>query len=428
MALERGYLTQSGKMLKTLWLLIIYILVLTLVKWIIGELFSSIALRADAISTLSDTIMAITALMSIYIILRSKPSRTTPYGLYKLEDLSTLGLTVTLFGISILIIMSGVSATLKGYTRNENFVLTSLVAFVSAIISIMIARKLRTISDELEMNILVLSAKDLKVDSYVSIIVGISIVADALSGAPLEGVVSILIGLVVMLMAILGGRRSILNLLDAWHDENLERKIIGIISEESKMLKVRRVRFRRAGSLVFCDVKLLAPEELRLDALDDILGRIESRIKREIDVIEDIIFEVEPLEEDIMICAIPITRRGSEIRIAESFEDSEEMAVFEVNLKTGQIKQLKPIKVPRAKNKWKKMVSLCKILISRDVDCVVARSISGITYELLKAYSIDTYIAETDNIEEALELLKKDELIYLEDYMVDQIQTDMGRQ
>jgi len=415
-ALRQEYFIRSRR---TLVILIAYILALAIFKWLLGIIFSSIALRADAISTLSDSVMAVTAFVSIYVMFRFKPSKTTPYGLYKLEDLLTLSLAALLFGIStVFIIWPSVLAIVKGYTPNKNFILTSLIAFSSSFISLIFAQKLKRISEDLETSMLMLGAKDLEVDSYVSMVVGISIILDAILGIPLEGIVSIFVGAVVIVMAILGGRISVLNLLDAWYDEALEKKIINIVLNESKLLRVRQVRFRRAGNLIFCNIRLLAPEELRLEAIDDILEDIETKIKKEIDAVEDVVFEVEPLEEDVVVCAIPIASgSGLDAKLPRMFEDAKEIAIFEVNLRTGQIKLRRIAKAPRHKNIRKRAVAIWRFLMQNDVDCVITNEISDITCTLLEAYSIDVYMAKSDNVKENLEALKRDELEEAEKYM-----------
>ena len=90
-------------------------------------------------------------------------------------------------------------------------------------------KKVKATSDKTGMYLLDLSAKDLKVDAFTSAVVVLSILLEVYTHLPFEAIATLIIAIIVLRTAYLGGRASILNLLDAWNKPELIAKIKEII-------------------------------------------------------------------------------------------------------------------------------------------------------------------------------------------------------
>jgi len=80
---------------KTTLLSIILNTSLTLIKYILAVLSGSVGLMADAIHSLTDVISSASVLMGIK--LSKRRSKTFPYGLYKVENLVSLAMSLLIF-------------------------------------------------------------------------------------------------------------------------------------------------------------------------------------------------------------------------------------------------------------------------------------------------------------------------------------------
>ena len=393
---------------------LILLLSLFLMKLVLGLATGSVALIADAFHSLSDTLMIVAAYLSLRICL-TKPARTFPYGYYRFEDIISLLMAIGFLGLSGYIIWYGIHHALLGFQGSEHFELAFGTAMVAGILSLYFAEKLIKAAKEAGVVSLGLSARDLKYDAIAAFSVAISIILNVYYPFPFEAYASIGLGIFIAITAIKGGKIAIMNLLDAWRNPDIVSKIRKIISKYEK-LKPGRVRLRKSGPIVYGDAIIYAPEEMRLEDLDDIISKIEDEIYEAIPELQDILLEIEPLEETVLYCAIPV-KDGGDLKagIVDSFEKASKFVIVAIDMKN---KTFKPEKIiPNYfLNKKNAEVKISKRLIREEIDFVIVKNIGEVAFELLKAYSVDTYLTDEDIGETAVRKFLDNELKMIEDY------------
>ncbi len=405
----------KAKKLATLTL--IFLITLATLKYIIGRISGSVVLIADAVNSLSDTLMALAAFLSLRIIL-SRPNGSFPYGYYRFEDIISLLMAMGFLGLAIYIFSYGYyHAFVVSFEGSKDAPIAFATALVSGGLSLWFARKVIKVSKEAGLTSLGLSARDLKYDSLAAFSVAISIVLNRYYPIPFEAYASMGIGIMIAITALRGAKIAVLNLLDAWNKPEFIRKIRDIINSHQP-LRAGRIRLRRCGPIIFGDAQIFAPEEIRLEDLDDILEEVEAKIYQAIPEMQDIVFEVEPLEETTIFCAVPVNEtRGLESPIAESFEDARIFLIISVDTQNKKATIIDAI-INQYIGKRNAAVRISKRLVQRGIDFVIVKDIGEVAFELLKAYSVDTYITDKDIIGEALDEFLQEKLRLIEEYSV----------
>lgn len=394
-------------------LVLIIILSLSITKIIVSWVALSMVLFVDALNTLSDAFMAMASYFAIKLLLQ-RPTQEFPYGYYRSEDFASLLLSILLFGLSGFMIYLGINAILYGYPGTQDVSLAVATATILSVIMFLTYKKVKVTSDKTGMYLLDLSAKDLKVDAFTSAVVVLSILLEVYTHLPFEAIATLIIAIIVLRTAYLGGRASILNLLDAWNKPELIAKIKEIIAS-TNVLVPGRIRLRQAGKYIFGDAQVFVPEELRLEELDDLIEKVEREIYEAIPALKEITFDIEPLEENIVKCAIPISGgEGRTARVADNFDDAERFLMVVADEKKKIYEISEEIVIPKSKRK-DNVVKKCKKLENLGIDCVITKSISDVGFMLLKGYSIDVYITtdENETVDTAMRKYFEDKLIYL---------------
>lgn len=364
-----------------------------------GVITGSIALIADSFNSLSDTLMIFAVFVSLKIIMK-KPNGRFPYGYYRLEDVVSLMMSIGFLVLSTWIVWRGIEYVIVGYGGSQNFEMAVFMELSAGLVSLFFAVKQQRIAKEANITSMSLSARDLQIDTLSAIFVALSIYLNKYSPIPFEAYASIVIGFLISTTAIRGLRISVTNLLDMWNKPEIINRIKRIINETGK-LRAGPVRLRRTGPFIFGEAIVYAPEELRLEDIDDILEVVEKKIRSEIKAIQELVIDVEPLEESKIICAIPVNYEDGGYYVASSFESARMFVIVEIDKKTNEILNMREIS-----NIYKKCrnpsIKISKKLVEHDVDCILIRDIDEVAFELLKAYSVDVYHVSSDNLEDAI--------------------------
>ncbi len=383
-------------------------------KLLLGLATGSVALIADAFNSLSDTLMIVAAYFSLRMCL-TRPAKTFPYGYYRLEDIIALLMAIGFFGLSAYIIWYGIQHVIEGFKGSENFLVAFSTAITAGILSLYFSKELTKAAKEAGVVSLGLSARDQKYDAIAAFSVAVSIILNNYYPVPFEAYASIGLGIFIAITAFKGGKIATLNLLDAWIQPDLINKIREIISSYG-ILKPGRIRLRRTGPILFGDAIIYAPEEMRLEDLDDMISEIEDRIYKAIPELQDIIIEIEPLEEPILICAIPIIdTKNQKPSIADRFESAEGYALLVLDTKSAR-SEVRVIIPNHYANKRNAEVKICKLLIKEGIDLVIVRNIGEIAFELLRAYSVDVYFTNKYSIDDAVKEFFEKRMEMIADY------------
>lgn len=407
---DQESLARTGRAAKYV---LIFLLVLSLVRFVVGIYTGSMALIADALNSISNTLVIVTICVSLHI-MKKKPNGRFPYGYYRLEDLVELFMSIMFLISAVLVVVRGIGIVIAGLYPMYNYGIAVALEIVAGGLLLIVGLHQKHVATGTGMGSLVMSAKILQIDAFVAFLVALNIFLSSYYLFPFEGIVVVVIGLLVIIKALRGAKDSLKCLLDIWDKPEIIARIRNIINSHAP-LKAGDIRLRRVGPFVFGDIVVYAPEEMRLEDVDDLLSDIEHEIHNDIPEIVDLVINIEPLEETRIICAIPVGKGERCQKIAERFECADRFLILAVDPKNRSAETIGIVRnvFRRRRNPE---VKICKELLRYNVDCVIVRDIEETSFELLKAYSVDTYKADTTEIEEILRGFMNRKLKFVERY------------
>ena len=285
-------------------------LFLTGTKVVVGFWTGSLGILAEALHSGLDLMAALVTFWAVRA--SSRPAdKEHAYGHGKIENLSALFETLLLLLTSAWIIKEAVE---RLFFRAQVHVDANLWSFLVVILSIVVdysrSRALFRVAKKYDSQALEADALHFSTDIWSSVVVllglGGVLVAHAFEIpwlAKADAVAALGVALVVVLVSVRLGKKSINDLLDTVPSD-LASRIAGF-AQVAGVREVRHVRVRRSGPEVFVDLSLLVDRAESLQRSHEIACGAEAAIKRELPK-ADVVVHVEPTEgsgEDLLTAA-----------------------------------------------------------------------------------------------------------------------------
>ncbi|HEY5282493.1 MAG TPA: cation diffusion facilitator family transporter [Polyangia bacterium] len=285
-------------------------LLLTGTKVGVGFWTGSLGILAEALHSGLDLMAALVTLWAVRA--SSRPAdREHAYGHGKIENLSALFETLLLLATSVWIIKEAIARLVF---RSQVHVDANLWSFLVVILSIAVdysrSRALRRVAKKYGSQALEADALHFATDIWSSAVVLLGL-AGVLTAhafdipwlAKADAVAALGVAVVVVLVSVQLGKKSINDLLDTVPSD-LASRIAGF-AQVAGVREVRQVRVRRSGPEVFVDLVLVVGRAESLQSSHVIACGAEAAIKRELPG-ADVVVHVEPAEgsgEDLMSAA-----------------------------------------------------------------------------------------------------------------------------
>ncbi|MBU1147440.1 MAG: cation diffusion facilitator family transporter [Candidatus Omnitrophica bacterium] len=280
-------------------------LFLAVVKGAVGYISKSEILIADAFHSGADLLAIFASGFGLWLASKKKSSKF-PYGLYKAETLIS-------FLIGLLIVWAGIGILKEGYYKlfhiakiQEFPILPLIVSILSIIISYFMAKKEKTISKEIYSQSLMVNAQESFLDIFISIVVLGGILLAFLQVPYIEGIIIILISLLVLKLGIQNAWTSLLVLMDANLDPELQSEIENKINEIYGVKGESEVKIRQAGPFKMVECKIQTSPSLPLYRAHELMDKTEDFIAKSYDNIESVFIHVEPSKQNIISAIIPV--------------------------------------------------------------------------------------------------------------------------
>jgi cation diffusion facilitator family transporter len=285
-------------------------LLLTGTKVVVGLWTGSLGILAEALHSGLDLMAALVTLWAVRV--SSRPADNEhAYGHGKIENLSALFETLLLFATSAWIIKEAIQ---RLFFRAQVHVDANLWSFLVVILSIVVdysrSRALLRVAKKYDSQALEADALHFATDIWSSFVVLIGLggvlVAHAFEIpwlAKADAVAALGVALVVVLVSVRLGKKSVNDLLDTVPSD-LASRIAGF-AQVLGVREVRQVRVRRSGPEVFVDLVLVVDRAESLQRSHEIACGAEAAIKRELPK-ADVVVHVEPAEgsgEDLLTAA-----------------------------------------------------------------------------------------------------------------------------
>jgi cation diffusion facilitator family transporter len=365
------------------------ILLLALGKGVVGYLFDSHLLVADAFHSAGDTVTVAASGLGLWLAARRKTEKF-PYGLYKAETIATLFIGILILWAGVEMARDGFSKFFHPSTAPEFPILPVVISAISVITSLILARKEAEVGKAVNSQSLQVTAREMFLDTFVSAAVLIGILM-AFWGIPhVEGGLIMVISLLILK---LGGESvwmSVLSLLDANLDPELQAEIEQKIAGTGGVQGVPELRVRRSGPFRMIDCTIASSPHLPLYRAHELADKIEDAITRDYNEIERVFIHVEPSREKVLSALIPVAEiNGIDSRIHGHFGRAPYFVVVRFNENDIEIVDFYYNEF--LEEKIHIGVKIIKALLRSGLHLLFTRGIGELSFYMLKENFIDIY-------------------------------------
>lgn len=249
---------------------------LIIIKIVAGILSGSVSIISEAIHSSMDLIAAIIAYFSVRVS-DNPPDSRHPYGHGKIENISGVIEALLIFIAAIWIIFEAVKKLMGGPIELDSIGIGSAVMLTSAIVNILVSKKLYKVARATNSVALEADALHLKTDVYTSLGVAAGLGLIMITGIKwLDPAVAIAVAGFIIFESYSLLNRAFSPLLDtAWQDEDIEKLEIRL-----KDLKVNYhdLRTRISGNYLFIDLHIQIPEDVSVGDAHRYCDRIENEL------------------------------------------------------------------------------------------------------------------------------------------------------
>ena len=378
-------------------------LLLAVAKAAVGYLFDSKVLVADAFHSGADLLAIFASGFGLWMASRKKTERF-PYGLYKVETLVTLV-------IGVLITWAGIEILTDGYHRLFDIddvkkfpILPVSVSILSIIVAFVLARKEKDIGKSINSQSLIANASESFLDIFTSLVVLAGILLAYLRISYVEGSIIILISLLIFKLGLKNIWMSLLVLLDANLDAELQSDIEEGINKIYGVKGVGEVMIRQAGPFKMVECKILTSPSLSLYKAHALADKVEDHITNNFEHIESVFIHVEPSRENFVSAIVPvqdINEMDSKVHghfgrapyfvILKIADENIEIEDFYYNEFLGDKKHVG--------------VKVIKAVIKHKLDLLFTSRIGEISFHMLRDNFVDIY--KTDEGLSVKDIIKK---------------------
>lgn len=382
----------NKKKLATYSILLNFLMII--IKFTFAKLTSSYALIADAIHSFVDLTSA--TLMFIGIKFSTYKSNKFPYGLYKLENLFALGVSLLLFIAGYEIFRQIIKTTEVSYTNiawgiGATFCIV-IIASSFSLYELKIARKENSPALEAD-------AMDWRADAYSSLVVLLGLVGLAIN-IYLDKIIAVVIVIIIYYNAWKLLKKSVMVLIDASLDFETLEKIKAVILDHPDIKEVKEIKGRNSGSYKFVEITITIDMH-HLEEAHELTSHIEQDIKEQFPEIEGVIVHYEPFAKENIKIAVPL--KEDKETISEQIGYAEYWAIIVYSRKTEQYNYVIE-ESPYKSKKIRKGIKVAEWLVEFGVDIVVLKEIKQTTGALyaLMAYEVKIKSYEKNLLTELL--------------------------
>jgi cation diffusion facilitator family transporter len=249
---------------------------LIIMKVGVGIISGSVSIISEAIHSSMDLMAALIAFVSVKVS-DNPPDHRHPYGHGKVENISGVIEALLIFVAAIWIIVEAVKKLSGENIELDSIGLGSIVMLISAIINIIVSRKIYKVARATHSVALEADALHLKTDVYTSFGVALGLCLILITGINwLDPLVAIIVALFIIRESYILLKRAFTPLLDeAWENDeidDLERTL------NELNVNYHELRTRVAGNYRFLDIHIEMPKDLSVESAHKYCDMIENKL------------------------------------------------------------------------------------------------------------------------------------------------------
>ena len=367
-------------------------LLLAIMKAVIGYLFDSKVLVADALHSGVDLLAIFASGFGLWLASKKKTKRF-PYGLYKAETLVT-------FIIGVLIVWAGVEIFKDGYhkffyiTPIRNFPFLPVGAsIISVIAAYFIAKKEKSAGEAIGSQSLLANANESFLDILTSAVVLAGILLAYAKIPYIESSVIVLISLLIFKLGLKNVWESLLVLMDANLDPQLQSEIEEKINEIYGVKGNCEVKMRQSGPFKMVECTIETSPTLSLYRAHELANKAEDFITKNYEHVESVFIHVEPSKRKTVSAIIPVKdMNGLDSKVHGHFGRAPYYIILKLNGDNAEIEDFYYNEFLGEKKHIG--VKVIKTIIRYKVDLLFTSRIGEISFHMLKDNFIDIYRVE----------------------------------
>ncbi|MDD3910966.1 MAG: cation diffusion facilitator family transporter [Bacteroidales bacterium] len=282
---EKLRIERNTEASKVTWLGFWVNMLLSVGKILAGIFGRSGAMLADGIHSLSDFITDVIVL--VFMKISSKNTdQTHDYGHGKFETFATFIISVALFAVAILLMISGakkIIASLMGNVIDKPGYIALIAAAVSIISKDWLFRKTRAVGEKINSQAVIANGWHHRSDAFSSVGTLIGISGAIFLGAQwriLDPIASIIVSVFIIGVAIKLLRPAVEELTDASLSDSVEEEIASIVKSVEGVDGMHNMKTRKSGNGYIIDVHIkVDPNMTVIKAHDEIASKIEDLLR-----------------------------------------------------------------------------------------------------------------------------------------------------
>ena len=254
--------------------LVVYI-ILSITKYVVGYMYNSAAVRADALNNMTDILVSIAVIVGLKISI--KPAdKNHPYGHLKSENISTLLVSFFIMFVGIQVVIEN-APRLITHDRHVPNIMTIIVSVISGVIMLGVFYVNHRLAKRTKSSSLSSAAKDNLSDSLVSIGTAIGLIFTQIGFPIVDIILATFLGLLIIYTGFGIFKESIFTLSDGFNEKDLEEYRNDILEVED-VIDVNSIKGRYHGSSIFLDVTIVVQSDLSLYEAHQICDRVENHL------------------------------------------------------------------------------------------------------------------------------------------------------
>ncbi|SHJ29489.1 cation diffusion facilitator family transporter [Malonomonas rubra DSM 5091] len=350
---------------KTAWLSILTNVLLVMIKALLAAATGSLAIKADAVHSLTDVLSSFAILLGIKI--SKRRTRAFPYGLYKLENLVALGTSLLIF-LAGYEIIKDVFANASPLVAGQMPLAVGGIA-LTIIITWLFSRYELKKGEETGSPSLVADARHIWTDMLSSLVILLSLLGNMI-GFALDRYAALIVVAFIGRTALLIALDAVRVLLDASLDPESLESIRRIVTNDPHVVTINQLRARNAGRYKFVELDLT----LRVKELEKghrISEEIKRSIKAELQHVDHVQIHYEPQQKDHFIVAMPLS--ADRRTLSEHFGEAPFFRMVTLLARTGDVTLDAVTANPFCDEEKAKGIKVANWLLTQGVDSLLVR-------------------------------------------------------
>ncbi len=371
-------------------------LVLVGTKLFLSIATNSLALRADAVHSLVDVFGSIALILGL--IISNRKSESFPYGLYKVENIVSVIISLLLFITAYEIAVEAIKGNPTAFSY-EGWALAAVAALIP--VPLLFGSYEARMGKKVNSPSLITDGSQFKADVLISSLVFLALLGQRF-GLPLDRIAAIIIAIFVVKAGwgiLVNGMRV---LLDASVDTLTLEKIRATIEAEPAVSAIKAVTARNSGRYLFVEVNV-SLRIIDLKRAHQASERMEKAIRETVPHVDRVLIHYEPQIRTKIRYVVPLTNAIGEISI--HFGASPFFGLIEIDLGRKAVFRQEVIANPYKDLTKGRGLKVAEFLLGHKPDVILTRESlteKGPGYAFAEA-GVETVQIEVESLEKTVE-------------------------